>query len=228
MNAAQRLTVTAALLLAGRAAHAEVVFDGSLGPTGTLAGTFDIPDDYGTQVGANLFHSFSAFNVNPGESATFTSDFGGLTANVIARITGNGLTTIDGALSSTIPGASLWIINPNGLVFGANAVLDVDGGFHASTADYLLLADGGRFDASILGETSLTIANPTAFGFLDASVAPIAAGAASLEVGAGQSLSLVGGDIALDATTLYAPSGTIALGSAAAPGTLSRGRAGIR
>jgi len=115
--------------------HAEVVFDGTLGPGGSLSGNFDIPDSFGTQVGSNLFHSFSTFNINTGESATFTSSFTGVTDNVIGRVTGGSLSTIDGLLASTIPGAAIWLINPNGVVFGDNASLSVPGAFHVSTAD---------------------------------------------------------------------------------------------
>jgi len=109
-------------LLAG-SLRAEVEFDGTLGPGGMLSGTFDIPDSFGTQVGGNLFHTFSMFNINTGESATFTSSFAGVTDNVISRVTGGSLSTIDGLLASTIPGAAIWLINPNGVVFGDNANL---------------------------------------------------------------------------------------------------------
>ncbi len=216
----RKCSTGAALLIASGVVRADVVFDGTLGPAGTLSGAFEISNGYGTQVGPNLFHSFTTFNVNAGESATFMSNFAGTTTNVIGRVTGGALSTIDGALSSTIPGATLWIINPQGLVFGANAVLDVDGGFHASTADFLLLDGGGRFDAAVAG-TVLTVANPVAFGFLDPTIAPISGAAAVLEVGQGQPLSLVGGDITLTGTTLHAPNGAIALGSAAGAGTLN-------
>jgi large exoprotein involved in heme utilization and adhesion len=68
---------------------AQIVVDGTLGGAGPLTGpAFEIPDTLGTQVGGNLFHSFSDFNVRAGESATFTSAFMGPTANVIARVSG--------------------------------------------------------------------------------------------------------------------------------------------
>ncbi|HJR68552.1 MAG TPA: filamentous hemagglutinin N-terminal domain-containing protein, partial [Gammaproteobacteria bacterium] len=210
----------ALLVVAAEAAQAEVVFDGSLGPVATLSGAFEIPNSYGTQVGANLFHSFARFNVNPGESATFTSNFGGLTAHVIGRVTGGAPSIIDGGLSSSIAGASLWLVNPDGLIFGPGAVLDVDGGFYASTADFLAFEDGGLFAATDPGASMLTVATPAAFGFRDANVAPIEAGAATLGVREGERLSLVGGDLVLTGTTLLAPSGVIDLGSVAGAGTM--------
>lgn len=191
--------------------RAEVVFDGTVGPGGTLTGNFEIPDSFGTQVGQNLFHSFSTFNVNTGESATFTSSYAGVTNNVIGRVTGDSLSTIDGLLASTIPGAAIWLINPNGVMLGDNASLSVPGAFHVSTADYLLLEDGGRFDASDVGSTVLTMANPVAFGFLGSNPAPIAVGASTLEVTSGETLSMVGGDIDLASSTVQAPEGRINL-----------------
>ena len=197
---------------------AEVVFDGTLGPGGALSGDFDIPDSFGTQVGPNLFHSFSTFNVNTGESATFTSSFGGVTDNVIGRVTGTSVTTIDGLLASSIPGAAVWLVNPNGVVFGDNVSLAVPGSLHATTADYLLLEDGGRFDATNVGNTVLTMANPSAFGFLGPAPAPISVGTATLAVAAGETLSLVCGNIDLAGSTLLAPGGQINLVSMGSAG----------
>ena len=163
--------VTALVLAMGAAASspAEVTLDGSLGPAGSLPGPdFAITADLGEQVGGNLFHSFSTLNVNAGEILTFTSAFAGVTDNVISRVTGSTSTLIDGPVFNTIPGSSLWMINPNGLVFGEGAFVDVQGGFHATTADYLLLDDGGRFgaDLSLPGNTTLTMGNPASFGFI--------------------------------------------------------------
>ena len=207
--------------------HAEVVFDGTLGPGGTLAGNFDIPDSFGTQVDSNLFHSFSTFNINTGESATFTSSYTGVTTNVIGRVTGGSLSTIDGLFASTIPGAAIWLINPNGVVFGDNASLSVPGAFHVSTADYLLFEDGGRFDARDLGSTVLTMANPVTFGFLDAATQPISIGASTLEVADGEEISFVGGDLTLTNSIINAPGGRINLASAANAGELSLDASGI-
>lgn len=201
--------ISMAVALQASPVRAEVVFDGTMGPGGTLTGTFDIADSAGTQVGSNLFHSFTTFNINTGESATFISSYAGITDNVIGRVTGGLLSTIDGMLASTIPGAAIWLINPNGVVFGDNATLSVPGSFHVSTADYLLLEDGGRFDATNLGNTVLTMANPVTFGFLGPNPAPLSVGAATLQVANGETISLVGGDIDLTNSTLWAPEGRI-------------------
>jgi filamentous hemagglutinin family protein len=88
--------------------------DGSLGPATTLTGpNYTIPPELGQQKGSNLFHSFGDFNVNTGESATFTGPDG--TTNVIGRVTGGNQSLIDGLLTCKIPGANLWLLNPFGI-----------------------------------------------------------------------------------------------------------------
>ncbi|MBN1239803.1 MAG: filamentous hemagglutinin N-terminal domain-containing protein, partial [Gammaproteobacteria bacterium] len=199
----------------------QIATDGTLGPAGALPGPdYLIDAAIGQQVGPNLFHSFSEFNVNTGESATFTSAFSGATANVIGRVTGANASGIDGLLRSDIPGAAVWLVNPNGVLFGANAALDVPGAFHATTADVLVLGDGGRFAATDVDDTVLTVADPAAFGFLDASIAPISVDGAELQVEAGAAVSLVGGPIALNGASVNVPQGTLSLQSAAGPGEL--------
>src|SRR5690606_23039422 len=106
------------------------------------------------------------------------------------------------------------------VAFGPNAVLDVPAGFHATTADALLLGDGGRFAATNVGDTVLTVADPVAFGFLGPTSGAIAVDRAVLAVAPGESLALIGGSIAVDGATLSAPGGTIDLQSAAGAGEL--------
>lgn len=201
-------------------AYGAVTLDGTVGRGGSLNGpAYAISADLGRQVGANLFHSFGDFSLAKGESATFSGPSS--VANVIGRVTGGGLSTIDGVLRSTISGADLYLVNPNGLVFGPNAVLDLSGSFYASTANYVKLADGGRFDATSPAGGTLTAAPPAAFGFLAAPPAPIALRGAGLTVASGKNISLVGGNIEIDnAGWLWAPGGRAMLASGAAAGEL--------
>jgi filamentous hemagglutinin family protein len=227
--------VLAAATAAGDA-HSQIVLDGKLGgPSGPISpagGNYGIPSTLGLQVGANLFHSFSTFNLGAGLTATFSGPAG--IAHVVARVTGSGPSSIDGTLRSTIPGADFWFINPRGIAFGPNALLDVPGSFHAATASYLRLGSGpaaGRFDASNPAASALTAAPPSAFGFLGAP-APITVRESLLAVADGKTLSLVGGDLALTGTSasaavLYAPGGRVNLASVASAGEVAPAPAGI-
>src|SRR5919198_2969664 len=197
---------------------AEVTLDGTLGPAGSLAGpNFVIPDTVGQTVGPNLFHSFGLFNIHTGESATFTGP--AIIDNVISRVTGGSQSFIDGPLRSEIQSANLWFINPAGVLFGKHASLDIQGSFHVSTADYLKLGDGGRFEATSPENSVLTVAPPEAFGFLgERQPAGIAVQGSRLQVPAGEKLSVVGGDIRIADGSLYAPGGRIDMVSVASPG----------
>ena len=141
--------------------------------------------------------------------------FAGTTQNIIGRVTGANVSQIDGLVASTVPGASLWLINPNGLVIGAGATLNVQGSFYASTADALLLPGDGRFDAANPQGSTLTVGNPVSFGFLDAQIGSISVTGATLRVPSGRTLALVGGPIDATSATLGAPAGHVVLASAA-------------
>jgi filamentous hemagglutinin family protein len=188
-----------ALLCPPLAAVAEVVTDGRLGPRATLPGLdVEIGAGLGQIRGQNLFHSFQRFDVETGGSATFTGPDG--LENVVARVTGGERSDIDGALRSTIPGADLYLLNPAGIVFGPNARLDVRGAFHASTAGELRFADGAAFSALDPAGSSLSVAEPRAFGFLGSPPGAITVDRGVLEVPPGAALSLVGGDVAVAGT----------------------------
>ena len=197
--------------------HAAVTLDGSVGRAGALPGpNYQITADLGRQVGGNLFHSFGQFSINTGESATFSGS--NSVSNIIGRVTGGQMSFIDGAIRSTIPGANLYLLNPTGMLFGEHATLDVSGSFHVSTADYLRLSDGGRFDARIPDNSVLTVAPIAAFGFLSDAPGKIEVNGSFLRVSEGQTLSLVGGDLNLTNATLYAPAGRINLAAVGSAG----------
>lgn len=218
------LMCVAALTLQAEA-HAQIVLDGSVGPAGALAGPdYAVGANLGTQIGVNLFHSFSAFNVLSGESATFSGE--GAIDNIISRVTGGTASTIDGLLRSTIASADFYLVNPNGILFGANASLDVDGSFHASTADHVRFSDGKLFSASSPSGNTLSVAAPEAFGFLGASPASITVTDSILRVGDKQTLSLVGGNLTITGGPtglIDAPGGQINLISVASPGEVILG-----
>jgi len=193
------------ILASSLGANAEVTLDGTLGRSGALPGPdYLIGADLGRQHGGNLFHSFKYFNLNRFESATFSGPNN--INNVISRVTGGNPSNIDGLIRSTIP-ADMYFLNPNGLMFGPNARLDVQGSFHASTADYLRLGNGGRFDARNHRSSLLTVAPVEAFGFLTGSPAEIVTQDSNLSVPDYQTLSLIGGDLSLKGHLVFDESG---------------------
>src|SRR5262245_52634502 len=188
----------------------------------------------GTITGNNQFHSFGRFSVGTGDIASFNGPTG--IQNIVSRVTGGVRSDIDGTLRSTIAGANLFLLNPAGILFGRNASLDVQGSFHATTADYIKLGTDGFFFADLTKPTVLSVAPPSAFGFLTSNPAPIDVQAGVfrftppaftnvLQVPAGQTLSFVGGPINVGAPPgappagfLFAPQGRINLVSVASAG----------
>jgi len=204
--------------------YAEVVLDGTLGTnSGPLPGpVYLIGDNLGQKSGANLFHSFESFNINTGESATFTGPDS--VSNIIGRVTGSDFSWIDGTLRSEILNANLYLLNPNGIMFGKNASLDINGSFHASTADYLRLKNGQNFYVNKSNDFSLMVAPPSSFGFLNNTPASITVDKSILQVPTRKTLSLIGGDLDIkNGGKLYAPDGKINLVSMASTGEVIPG-----
>ncbi|WP_088888872.1 two-partner secretion domain-containing protein [Leptolyngbya ohadii] len=181
----------------------------------------------GSRRGGNLFHSFETFNVTAGQRVYFASPNG--IDRILARVTGKGRSTINGTLGA-LGTADLFLINPNGILFGSNARLDVGGSFLASSASAVEFGDRGRFSSNSAQPPSplLTI-QPTALLFnslprpiVNRSIASDLSSDSSdssvmvgLQVPAGQSLLLLGGDVRLEGGVLTAPGGRVELAAAA-------------
>jgi filamentous hemagglutinin family protein len=210
----------ASALCAGAPAQAQITTDGTLGAAQAFNGlNTTIPASLGRQAGGNLFHSFGQFNVPTGGSATFSGPDS--VSNIISRVTGGQASLIDGLLRSTIANANLFLINPRGIVFGPGASLDLTGSFHASTAHYLKLADGTRFEATATPNPILTAAAPAAFGFLGPT-GPVNVRQGSLQLAEpARSLSLVGGPVNVSGATLGTAAGDLQLVATAGPGEVT-------
>jgi filamentous hemagglutinin family protein len=194
--------VTQEVCQAGR-----VTLDHSLGQTGqSLSGPdFNITPNNGKTVGRNLFFSFTQFDLSSADTATFSGP--NTIQNILSRVTGGNPSSIDGTIKSTIAGANFFFINPKGILFGPNAKIDVSGAFAASTADYLKLADGARFVAMVgADDSALSSAPVSAFGFLGNN-GSIAVQQSTLTGAAGQTISIVGGDVSIDAGKIQSPAG---------------------
>jgi filamentous hemagglutinin family protein len=181
--------------------------------------------------GANLFHSFREFNVAAGRGAYFYGPNAEI-QNIIARVTGSNRSEILGFIGTYSSNGSsnpnLFLINPNGIIFGPNATLGVDGSFVASTASSLNFADGTQFSATAHPTTPLlTVSVPIGLQFGETAGGMLVQGS-GLAVLPGRTLALVsadltveGGDLAALKTNLEAPEGRIELGSVAGPGLVS-------
>ncbi|MEH2293985.1 S-layer family protein [Nostoc sp.] len=182
--------------------------------------------DGGAVRGTNLFHSFEQFSVSAGRTAYFNNAIN--IQNIISRVTGNSISNIDGILKAN-GAANLFLINPNGIVFGSNASLNIGGSFVASTASSLNFADGTKFSATSPQTTPLlTVSVPIGLQF-GTTAAPIRNqsqaepdGAVNifgqgvgLQVQQGKTLALIGGDITLDGGNITAKDGSVELGSVA-------------
>ena len=187
--------------------------------------------------GTNLFHSFGDFNVPNHNIANFLNDSGLATSNILGRVTGGNISNIFGTVQTTGFGnANLFLMNPTGFLFGPNATVNVGGMVAFTSADYLRLARGVLFNAipNATADALLSAAPVAAFGFLGSNPGAITVQGSQLSVTPGQSISLVGGNIAVqsgvldDGTTvqpagLSAPGGQINMASVSSPGEILTG-----
>ncbi|MEC4817228.1 MAG: filamentous hemagglutinin N-terminal domain-containing protein [Scytonema sp. PMC 1069.18] len=164
----------------------------------------------GTQAGTNLFHSFQNFSVPTGQEAFFNNAVE--IQNIINRVTGSSRSEIDGLIRNNAP-ANLFLINPNGIIFGPNARLQIGGSFVASTADSLKFPDGREFSATN-PQTSplLTVSVPLGLQF-GSNPREIVMDRSILRVPDGKTLGLVGSNVSFAGGNLIALDGRIDIGS---------------
>ncbi|GAA6616461.1 filamentous hemagglutinin N-terminal domain-containing protein [Scytonema sp. NUACC26] len=220
-------------------AIAQVTSDGTTNTTVNSNGeNFTILN--GLEKGNNLFHSFREFSVPTGGSATFNLVNTPNITTIFSRVTGGNVSHIDGlirTINSSNP-VNLFLLNPAGILFHANAKLNIGGSFVGSTANSIKFADGAEFGISSTSNTPLlTLSVPIGLQFgtnpkpihvegtghnltklnpLNQSNSPITPQShltgLQLEVQPGKTLALIGGDINLVGGTLKAISGRIELG----------------
>jgi filamentous hemagglutinin family protein len=198
---------------------AQVVPDQTLpvGERSQVSGDPNVQIDGGATRGTNLFHSFQQFSIPTGGSASFNNALN--ITNIITRVTGNNLSTIDGLIRANGT-ANLFLINPNGIVFGANARLAIGGSFLASTADRFVFNNGFGFSASDpQAPPLLTISAPIGLQYGNRS-GEVRSQGAVLQAPNGQTLALAGGTVSVDGGQLLAPGGRVTLGGISEVGTV--------
>lgn len=218
-------------------ASAQIIPDRSLGaeasivtPNVEIKGELSDRLDGGAIRNNNLFHSFEQFNIGNLQRIYFANPQG--INNIFSRVTGSNLSKIMGTLGVN-GNANLFLLNPNGIIFGENASLDVNGSFAASTANAIQFGDRGIFSATEPEQPPLLTVQPSAFFFNqlnpgrieNSSTAPtgieqLGESLSGLKVPDGKSLLLVGGDIAIDGGGLHARDGRIELASVTTNGKI--------
>lgn len=206
------------ILITGRMGIAQVIPDDTLpapersqassGPTIQITG--------GAVRGTNLFHSFQTFSVPTGSSVVFNNPAS--ITNIISRVTGPLPSTIDGLVQAGGT-ANLFLINPNGIIFGPNARLNLGGSFLATTASGLQFGNQGNFSTIDPNPPGLLTINPSALLFNQLGGA--IRSQANLAVPPGQSLILAGQPIALAGGSLRAPGGRVELAGIAGTGSVT-------
>ncbi|NJP21414.1 MAG: filamentous hemagglutinin N-terminal domain-containing protein [Hydrococcus sp. CRU_1_1] len=184
----------------------------------------------GTRVNNNLFHSFEQFSVPTGGEAFFNNPQA--IENIFTRVTGRSISNIDGTIRANGV-ANLFLLNPNGILFGPNASLNIGGSFVATTADSYRWANGSKFSAvDPQAPPLLTINVPIGLqtGSNPGQIVVQGTGnnlglnpnnfeiirdfrPAGLQVKPGKTLALVGGDILLEGGNLTAEGGRVELWS---------------
>ncbi|BAY88995.1 filamentous hemagglutinin N-terminal domain-containing protein [Tolypothrix sp. PCC 7601] len=181
----------------------------------------------GAQRGQNLFHSFRELNVGENRGAYFLV-FDPNIQNILARVTGSNRSDILGILGTiqVIDGnffrsnANLFLMNPNGIVFGENARLDVDASFVATTANGIQFGAQGNFSATNPQTPGVLTVNPSALFFNQINQNAAIQNNASLSVPEGKSLLLVGGNVNINGKVLFAPGGRVELGGLTEKGNI--------
>ncbi|MCK5830362.1 MAG: filamentous hemagglutinin N-terminal domain-containing protein [Methylococcales bacterium] len=192
--------------------YAEVIVDGSLGGgSQALTGpVYNINEGLGARQGANLFHSFSQFNINSGETAQFTTN--APTQNILARVTGGQSSLINGNIISS-SSANLWLMNPAGWVVGSNANFNVNGNFHLTSAHGIGFTNGDMFFADPVSESVLSVADPIDYQFKSGQQAEITFDHADLIMQDGKDIVVVGGDIKMNNSSVKAAGARVLLAS---------------
>ncbi|MGK7947064.1 MAG: filamentous hemagglutinin N-terminal domain-containing protein, partial [Microcystaceae cyanobacterium] len=157
--------------------------------------------------GTNLFHSLEQLGLSQEQIATFLSN--PQIQNILTRVVGGDPSVIDGLLQVTGGHSNLFIMNPAGVLFGTNARIDVPSDFVVTTATGIGFGNDRWFNVVGTNDYTSLIGNPSQFVF-DISQSGSIVNSGKLEVGEGNSLSLIGGNV-VNTGTLSAPSGNITI-----------------
>ncbi|WP_103666495.1 filamentous hemagglutinin N-terminal domain-containing protein [Pseudanabaena sp. BC1403] len=172
----------------------------------------------GTQAAANLYHSFQQFGLTQGEIANFMSNPS--VQNILARVSGGNASVINGLIQVTGGNSNLYLLNPAGIIFGANSSLNVPAAFTATTASGIQVGNSWFGVNTGIDDVKKLTGTPQAFGFASSNSMPTSeqpaaiVNAGNLTVKEGQSITLVGG-LVINTGTITSPSGKITIAASA-------------
>ncbi|MEM8718019.1 MAG: filamentous hemagglutinin N-terminal domain-containing protein [Cyanobacteria bacterium P01_G01_bin.39] len=150
--------------------------------------------------GNNLFHSFQEFSVPTGNEAFF--DNANDISNIFSRVTGGNISNIEGEISAN-GSASLFLINPAGIIFGEGASLNIGGSFYGSSASSILFENGEFSAADLDSPPLLTVNAPIGLSFRDNPGDIQLNPGSQLGISSGETLALIGGDVSLDSAIAF-------------------------
>jgi filamentous hemagglutinin family protein len=153
--------------------------------------------------GANLFHSFEKFGLDSNQVANFLSN--PQIQNILGRVVGGDPSVINGLIQVTGGNSNLYLMNPAGIIFGANASLNIPADFTATTANGISFG-ANWFNAVGDNNYNALIGNPNAFSFSSQGGSIVNLG--NLAVGNGSNLNLLGGTV-VSTGQLSAPGGNL-------------------
>lgn len=154
----------------------------------------------------NLFHSFERFNVLEGQTANFISTPN--TQNILGRVVGGEASLINGSIQITGSHANLFLMNPAGIVFGANASLNIPADLTITTANGIGF-NGNWFNSVGSPNYTALVGMPSEFN-LSALQPGMILNQANLTVKSGQNLTLLS-NVVINTGQLDAPAGKITI-----------------
>ncbi|MBW4542935.1 MAG: CHAT domain-containing protein [Symplocastrum torsivum CPER-KK1] len=169
---------------------------------------YDITGGSLSNDGANLFHSFTQFNLDINQIANFLSNPN--IHNILGRVTAGNPSIINGLIQVTGGNSNLFLMNPSGIVFGAGASLNVPAAFTATTANGIDFGNNW-FNATGINNYSALVGTPSTFAFTMNQPGSII-NAGNLTVPQGQNLTLLGGTV-VSTGQLNAPGGQVTVAS---------------
>lgn len=230
----------ALILLCSDAGMSQVRPDSSLGQTSSKVSSLKSPPNRsgelvsgGRREGSNLFHSFSEFNVGKNQEVYFKKPAG--IRSIFARVTGRNASSLDGVLG-VLGDSDLFLINPNGILFGLNSRLDIRGSFLATTAKSIRFDDKNIFHSSSQrNKSGFSGGDPEVLSFSGSSAPIVIEGPGhnlldqgqqgreggfivneptfNLRVPPGETIGLFGGSVSLSGAIVSAPSGQVSVAS---------------